>query len=60
MCSMQSSPAAVSRRPRGSRSKSGAPISSSSARICRLIADEAMLSRAAALRIEPQRAISLM
>src|ERR1700728_245731 len=36
------------------RSKIGAPSSFSSARICRLISEEATLSRTAALRIDPK------
>ena len=55
---MSTSPVAVSRSRRGMRSKIGAPSSFSRARICRLIAEEATLSRAAALRIDPSRATS--
>src|SRR5579872_242904 len=55
-----SSPAAVRRTPRGSRSNSGAPSSSSRSSTRRLRADEAMCSASAALRMEPCRATASM
>jgi hypothetical protein len=52
------SPAAVSRAPRGVRSTSGRPASRSSAAICWEIADGVYARHAAAPASEPCRAIS--
>ena len=53
-----SSPLLVSLSPLGIRSKSGVPSISSALSICRSIAEAAMFSRSAALRIEPCRTTS--
>jgi hypothetical protein len=53
---ISTSPADVSRTPRGSRSNSGVPMSDSISRIFRLSAVDATCSFSAALRIEPARA----
>jgi hypothetical protein len=52
------SPAVVSISLRGRRRNSGVPSSASSARIWRLIAEDATFSRAEAFRMEPRRATS--
>jgi hypothetical protein len=54
----KSSPAAVSRMPRGRRSKSGTPSSASRSLMRRLTAEGATCSRSAAWRMEPARAVS--